>query len=279
LVKPVDSSRLEEVVNKAVQMAQMARIRRLALEVAHATADPDLRPAYESALRGMWIAYQPIVSASDGTLYGHEALMRVSARNIAHPGHMLDAAERLNELIGLGRHVRQLAVAPVMEVPEAGVLFVNLHPHELSDEQLADPDAALSQIAGRVVLEITERHSVSNLNDLRTTVARLRELGFRIAVDDLGAGYAGLTSFALLEPDIVKIDMSLVRDIDKVPVKQRLVRSITSLCLDMNIRVVGEGVETAPELETLRELGCDLVQGYLLARPDRPFPAINWPLS
>jgi EAL domain-containing protein (putative c-di-GMP-specific phosphodiesterase class I) len=104
----------------------------------------------------------------------------------------------------------------------------------------------------------------------------LRERGFRIAVDDLGAGYAGLTSFALLEPEIVKVDMTLVRDIDRSPVKRKLVRSMAALCRDMGLLIVSEGVETIAEHETLMELGCDLFQGYLFARPGRDFPEPKW---
>jgi EAL domain-containing protein (putative c-di-GMP-specific phosphodiesterase class I) len=134
----------------------------------------------------------------------------------------------------------------------------------------------LSGIASRVVLEITERASVSEIKDLSTRIQRLRDLGFRIAVDDLGAGYAGLTSFAQLRPDIVKIDMSLIRDVDKEPTKERLVRSLSDLCREMKILAVCEGVETVSELETLLRVGCDFFQGYHFARPGKPFPTVKF---
>ena len=101
-------------------------------------------------------------------------------------------------------------------------------------------------------------------------------MGFQIAIDDLGAGYAGLTSFALLEPEIVKLDMTLVRDVHKQSTKQKLIRSMTALCKDMGMMVVGEGVENAEERDALVELGCDLLQGYLFAKPAAPFPAFSW---
>src|SRR5205814_7218961 len=116
------------------------------------------------------------------------------------------------------------------------------------------------------------RASVSEIKDLGRRIQRLRDLGFRIAVDDLGAGYAGLTSFAQLRPDIVKIDMSLIRDVDKEPTKERLVRSLNDLCREMKIAAVCEGVETRAELETLLRVGCDFFQGYYFARPGKPFP-------
>src|SRR5690606_12087135 len=101
--------------------------------------------------------------------------------------------------------------------------------------------------AGRIVLEVTERASLDRLDNLRDRVARLRALGYRIAVDDLGAGYAGLSAFANLEPDVVKIDMSLVRDIENARTKQRLVRSLADVCGELGMKVVAEGVETAAE--------------------------------
>jgi len=100
----------------------------------------------------------------------------------------------------------------------------------------------------------------------------LRKLGFRLAVDDIGAGYSGLTSFTELVPEVVKIDMSLVRDIDKSALKQRIVATLCRLCREVGCLVVGEGVETADERDCLVRLGCDLLQGYLLGRPERTLP-------
>jgi EAL domain-containing protein (putative c-di-GMP-specific phosphodiesterase class I) len=164
---------------------------------------------------------------------------------------------------------------------ERGVpnLFVNLHPKDLADPELLDHSSLLGSIADRVVLEVTERASLDDIDNVRNTVTRLRERGFRIAVDDLGAGYAGLTSFALLEPEIVKLDMTLVRDIDTSSVKQKLVASMTALCVDMGLLIVCEGVETIAEHDTLRALGCDLLQGYLFARPGRAFPEPRWAVT
>ena len=127
------------------------------------------------------------------------------------------------------------------------------------------------------MLEVTERASLLKMGDVRARVAELRALGFRIAIDDLGAGYAGLSSFAALEPEVVKLDMSLVRDVDRTLTKQKLVRSMTSLCKELGIAVVAEGVETVGELECLLDLGCDLFQGYLIGRPSKPFVQPVWP--
>jgi EAL domain-containing protein (putative c-di-GMP-specific phosphodiesterase class I) len=104
----------------------------------------------------------------------------------------------------------------------------------------------------------------------------LRGRGYRIAVSQVGAGAPGLTSFARLEPDFVKLDRSLTLGIDTSPVKQKLVSSMTRLCKDMALSVVVEGVETPGERDRLVDLGCDLLQGHLFAQSRRPFPDANW---
>jgi EAL domain-containing protein (putative c-di-GMP-specific phosphodiesterase class I) len=126
------------------------------------------------------------------------------------------------------------------------------------------------------VLEITERASFDDVKDVRSRIDRLRKLGYRIAIDDLGAGYAGLSSFTELEPHIAKLDMSLVRGIDTNERKQSIVGSMQKLCTDIGIIVVSEGVETPAERDMLVSLGCDLIQGYLFAKPARGFCEPVW---
>jgi EAL domain-containing protein (putative c-di-GMP-specific phosphodiesterase class I) len=224
----------------------------------------------------LWMAYQPILDAQTGRAYGHEALLRSDEPSLPHPGAVLEAAERLGRLDELGRTIRARAAAPLLERADAGMLFVNLHVTDLADPSLLDPNSPLAQIAERVVLEVTERSSLDEVKDARTRVSSLREMGSRIAVDDLGAGYAGLTSFALLEPEFVKLDMSLIRDVDQSSTKQKVIRSMAALCNDMGMKVVAEGVETAQERDALIEIGCDLLQGFFFARPGRPFPEVSW---
>jgi EAL domain-containing protein (putative c-di-GMP-specific phosphodiesterase class I) len=153
------------------------------------------------------------------------------------------------------------------------MLFVNLHTQDLLDAELFEPDRPLARIAELVVLEITERASLHNVKDVHTRIARLREMGFRIAVDDLGAGYAGLTSFAQLEPEVVKLDMSLVRNVHMQPTKLTLVRTMVAMCRELGMQVVAEGIETAEERDAMVHCGCDLLQGYLFAKPGPAFPA------
>ncbi|HEV8550927.1 MAG TPA: EAL domain-containing response regulator [Polyangiaceae bacterium] len=275
LSKPFDREELCQCVRHASQLYRLAKMKREALELVGPPGASDrvgLDVSFRRALETLWVAFQPIISASTRTVFGYEALMRSSDPVLPGPTHLLDAAERLGALEELGQLIRRRAVEPIARAPAGALLFVNLHPRDLMDPELLQPDAPLTSVAHRVVLEITERASLGGLDNVQERVAALRALGFRIAIDDLGAGYAGLTSFALLEPDIVKIDMSLTRDIDRSAVKQKLVSSLTALCREMNLIIVTEGVETTAERDTLTALGCDLLQGYLFARPGPAFP-------
>jgi EAL domain-containing protein (putative c-di-GMP-specific phosphodiesterase class I) len=281
LTKPTDLERLGPIVTRAVVTYRMARLQRDALHLrgANAGAAADLAGldvGFERALQRLWIAFQPIVRSGDGALYGYEALMRSEEPALPHPGAMLDAAERLGRLQDLGRTIRARAATKLPQMPPGCRLFLNLHPDDLLDDRLLAPDGPLAAAASRVVLEITERATISKVCDVQRRVARLKELGFQIAIDDLGAGYAGLSSFVTLEPEIVKLDMSLIRDVDTSPTKRRIIGSVVSLCRQLGVTVVAEGVETMAERETIARLDADLLQGYFIARPGPPFPAINW---
>ncbi len=277
LPKPTSTEVLLESVERAARLHRIARMKRDALKLlgqvdTQAGDRAGLQASFERALQTMWMAFQPIVDDRAKRVFGYEALMRSSETSLPHPGAILGAAERLNKLDDLGRRVRALSAEAFERAPEDAVLFVNLHTQDLLDASLYDPRAPLTKIAHRVVLEVTERSTIDDVKDIQIRVAALRRLGFRIAIDDLGAGYAGLSSFAALEPEIVKLDMSLVRNVHQSEIRQRLIGSLTLLCKEMKMRVVAEGVEIAEEREIVAGIGCDLLQGYLFARPGPPFP-------
>jgi EAL domain-containing protein (putative c-di-GMP-specific phosphodiesterase class I)/CheY-like chemotaxis protein len=281
LVKPVEFRALLQVVEHAIRLHRIARLKRDAMAHLGATEGmvgdrTGLEVRFESALASIWIAYQPIVRWKTREIYGYEALLRSGEPLLATPGAVLDAAERLGRLPELGRAIRARVAATIGEAPGNAAIFVNLHPHDLADDTLFAPGSPLSRIASRVVLEITERASLDEFKDITTRIADLRALGFRIAIDDLGAGYAGLTSFAQLQPEVVKLDMSLVRDVHKEPVKRKLITAMTSLCSEMGMLVVAEGIECVEERDTLAAAGCHLMQGYLFAKPGKGFPGVKW---
>jgi EAL domain-containing protein (putative c-di-GMP-specific phosphodiesterase class I) len=227
------------------------------------------------ALDGMWMAYQPIAQLSSGTPLSYEALLRTTATEVKGPAEVLELAERTGRLFELGRRVRGRVAADIEKLPPSIDLFVNLHPEDLEDPDLYDPTAPLTLVAKRVVLEITERASLTHNAGLLEHMRVLRELGFRVAVDDLGAGYAGLTTLSKVQPEFVKLDASLVRGIDTSGVNQLIVTAMLDLSRELGAKVVAEAIETPGELATLRRLGVDLMQGYYFARPGRPFVELS----
>ncbi len=281
LTKPIDIVELENAARKALLSYRLSILKREALRLvgldSRLPSDlAGLEVSFEKALSGLWIAFQPIVCCADGEVFGYEALMRSNERALPNPLVMLDAAERLGKVAELGRVVRERAREAMKKAPEHTKLFVNLHPSDLLDDDLFIRTAPLSAIAPRTVLEVTERATIHNLAAIRDRVIRLRRMGYQIAIDDLGSGYSGLSSFALLEPEFVKLDMSLTRDVDKNCVKQKLVRSMVRLCKEIGSSVVAEGIESSTERDTVVELGCDFAQGYYISKPDKPFPKANW---
>jgi EAL domain-containing protein (putative c-di-GMP-specific phosphodiesterase class I) len=277
LIKPIDPAVLCKTAEDAVRLRRAAAAKRRAFEVysarGKAAQTSELASCFDQALQSLNMAFQPIVQCSERRVFAYEALVRTREPSLPRPDQLFAAAEQLGRLLDLGRIIRARVAGAMSGSSRPGCVFVNLHPLDLMDDELLSPDSPLSRFASSIVLEVTERASLGCVDELRARLATLRRLGFRLAIDDLGAGYSGLASFAQVEPEVVKLDMSLVRDVDRMPMKQKLVRSMVTLCSDMGMQVVAEGVETAGERDELVKAGCNLFQGYLFAKPGPPFPA------
>jgi len=272
LTKPVPMDALERILDKAFNLIRMAQVRQQATEllgqsVALAPDRAGLEACVQRCLKTLWLAYQPIIRTADHSVVGYGASIRSEEPTMSDPDVVQYAAEQLGQLDTLGRIVRDRATGFFKHFRRSEILFLNLHVADLLDPELLSSDAPLTQVASQVILAVTERASLAQVPDVRSRVARLRQLGYRIAVDDLGAGYAGLTTFAILEPDFVKLDVSLVRGIDTIPTKQKVVRSLTTLCGEMGILVVAKGVERVEERDVLTGLGCDMLQGLHVGKP------------
>ena len=281
LTKPVDTAELTELALKAVRLHRLARVKRLALaELGFSDRQlgdlAGLSASFERCVSSLWMAYQPIVLWSAQKVFAYEALLRSREPLLPCPKTVLDAADRLDRVHDLGRAIRRAVSEDIATLPEGALIFVNLHPFDLLDDELVLGHGPLTDFATRVVLEITERATLEGIHDIRRRVSSLRKLGYRIALDDLGAGYAGLTRFAQLEPDVVKIDRSLVQDIGSHRTKQKLLGTLAQLCNQLKMGVICEGIETREERDTLLTLDCDLLQGYLFARPERVPAAVTW---
>ncbi len=281
LTKPVEPAALRKVVEYGVNLHKMTRAKREALKLISggpglAGDRAGLEASFEKALAALVLNFQPIISWTTKKVYAYEILIRTTEPSLPRPLELFEAAEKLDRAQELGRGIR-LAVSKAMDLlaPDQK-LFVNLHPRDLDDRSLYSSEDPLAKHAHRVVLEVSERASLDLVKDARTRIAQLRSLGYKIAMDDLGAGHAGLATFAHLEPDVVKLDMALVRGADKEPLRRKLIRSISELCRDLQMQVITEGIETAAERDAIVSAGCDLLQGYLFGRPEKVMAPALW---
>ena len=240
------------------------------LRVQEEAASAEERQALIDCLRSdaIRLALQPILDGRTGTVYAFEALLR--SQNLAFPAPL--SVVRAAEKHRLLHEMADVVVARVRDwmpqLPEPVHLFMNLHPDEL-----AEPDALTARLqplrpwARRIVLEITERSRMQSIDQWERSVSILSELGFSIAVDDLGAGHSSLAVLAELQPSYVKVDMSIVRGVDVDARKQRLIHLLCRFADATQARFVAEGVETEAEAAVLRTCGAHLLQGYHFGRP------------
>ncbi|MEM9491048.1 MAG: EAL domain-containing protein, partial [Myxococcota bacterium] len=210
--------------------------------------------------------YQPIARTDGGSVVGFEALCRPREPELRDIRSMLATAESAGLLGRLGRVMRQCATGALRALPEDARLFVNLHPRELHDPDFAAIVRLLAGWTERVVLELTEFAALVDTDAALSTVRWLRESGFGIALDDVGAGYSGLNTLAAIAPDYVKLDMQLVWRAAEDRRAARLVRHIIEFAHEEDIQVIAEGVETRAQHALAGQLGCDLVQGFLIGR-------------
>jgi EAL domain-containing protein (putative c-di-GMP-specific phosphodiesterase class I) len=216
------------------------------------------------------MVFQPIVDLNTSSVIGVEALARFQCQPQRSPDIWFAEAAQVDLSVELELAAIEAALAQLPDLPDDVLMSVNASPLTAMSPGLV---AALARSAGpRVVLELTEHTRIDDYPTLLAALDELRWQGVRIAVDDAGAGYAGLHQILELRPDIIKLDVDITRGIDTDPVRRALAASLVSFGHDTGAVIVAEGVETAEELDTLGQLGVPWGQGFLLARP-APLPA------
>lgn len=230
------------------------------------------------------MAFQPIADLRQGTIFAYEALLR--GADGAGAGAILAQVTDENRY-AFDQRCRVTAIEWATRLKLASTeafLSINFLPNAVYN-----PDACIRLTletarrtgfpVDRIMFEFTEAERIDTAH-LLNILTTYRELGFMTAIDDFGAGFAGLDLLSRFQPDVVKLDMELIRDIDRDPVKRAIVHHMAELLRELDVLVVCEGVETAGECAALRDLGIDLVQGYLLARPMvETLPQPAWPTT
>lgn len=226
--------------------------------------------------------FQPILDMNEGRIIGYEGLIRGPSDSPLHsPAMLFQAAESCDLVMELEHLCRRVTLARVATLALPGKLFLNVSP-----DCLLDPDyqtgqtLAILQRLGlsptQIVIEITESRPNFDYDLLREAVTHYRNMGFRIAIDDLGEGFASLRLWSELRPDYVKVDKHFVQNIHQDPVKQQFLRSIQKIAENAHSQVIAEGIETHAELMVVRSLGIAYGQGYYIARPNA-LPVMNVP--
>lgn len=281
LLRPDPTVRLERQVYRAVDRAKS--VSRVARDGAQHARLTELRRILEK--RDVEVRFQPIVTLADGHIHGYEALSRGPIGDVFESAEVLFAfAERTQLMRELERICRSEALRSATGFEHGCKIFLNTSPFGLMDDDLLAPDTiALARRAGiaegDTVIEITERAAITEWQELRRNLDRLRQAGYRIAIDDVGSGYSSLISVVELEPDYLKFDLSLVRDIHHSPIKRNLLETVLVLADKIGASVIAEGVERPEELAVLREMGVPHAQGFYFGRPlPRPSGETRIPL-
>lgn len=225
--------------------------------------------------------FQPIVSLADGKILGYEALSRgPKGSYFENPTALFSAAHQMNCVWDLEMICRTKALEQSFRMTKEHFLFLNIDPAILSDQRFREGvfDQTLQEFAAaakRIVFEITEGTAIRDYSTFRQVLRHFTHQGYKIAIDDTGAGYAGLTLLAQTNPHYIKIDMELVRNIDKDRFKQALMKALHDFSVMTNIKMIAEGIETVNELNELIHIGIPYGQGYFLQRPVEGFSEID----
>ena len=225
--------------------------------------------------------FQPIVDVQAGAVIAYEALCRGTMQDFRFPDLIFKTAERCDRVWDLGKVLRDVAARATASLHESSkggrMMFLNVHPRDLNDPSFIQQttDGPLVEFASEIVLELTERAAVDDYKSLKKLFGTLRAHGYRVAIDDLGSGYAGLTALAELEPEFIKFDMGLVRDLHLNPTKQQLIERMVGFARDMQATTISEGVECAEERAALLNCGSNVMQGYFFARPAPSFVELH----
>ena len=237
----------------------------------------------DKILEGEYIVpvYQPIVSLTDGQTFGYEALSRISEKELEMDiGQLFKAADRTNRAWELEALCRTKALKNSVHIQNGRKIFLNVNPNIIHDEKFREgfTKTRLNEYGldfHNIIFEITERVAINDKDAFIGSIKHYRDQNYGIAIDDVGSGYSGLNTIANIRPNIIKLDMDLIRNIDKDRTKQFLCKAMVDFCKSVGILLIAEGIETKEELKTLIKLNVDLGQGYFLDIPRQTFADLS----
>ncbi len=216
--------------------------------------------------------YQPIVKLKNGNIYGYEALSRTTQNECPYNiEELFQIAGETKQLWEFERLCRSTALKNAIRKPVGAKLFLNVDANIFHDPQLKSGFTCKD-----IIFEVTEKSAIDEIEIFREAVQHYKRQTFQIAIDDFGPGYSGMNRICEVAPEFIKLDMQLVREIDKDEIRKSAVRATVQFCEEANIKVIGEGIETKEELNTLIQLGVNYGQGYYLAKPNEEFVELEY---
>lgn len=225
--------------------------------------------------------FQPIVSLKNGEYIGYEALTRGPKESPLHfPDLLFGCAKRFNKTWEFDLLCRITAIEKAKDVVGNKFLFINIDPDIIKDSEFKKGFTkeylkSYGISPKNIIFEITEHTAITDYRSFKEIIDNYRTQGYRIAIDDAGDGYSGLRMLSEIRPNFIKIDMELVRNIDKDMLKRELIKCIQRFAESTNLKIIAEGIETYDELKTLINIGIDYGQGYFIQRPNPAFIEIN----
>ena len=269
-----------DAIQKAIQDARA--LAKMELDSSIGNFRAEIRKIIEE--ENIRVVAQPIISLGSGEVEGWEILTRGPGDTpYALPMNLFHFAYQAEMLFGLELLVVKKALIEIQKKKTTCPIFINVTVPTLRNPLFYTQVSSLMKNyphvkSEQIVFEITERHTVEDFQVFNQSMSMFREAGFKFAVDDTGAGYASLNMIAEIMPDFIKIDRSIIQNIDKHDVKNSVLKSLILLAKNIGCEVVAEGIETEEEANVLLENKVDFAQGFFFSRPQEPFPQldVNW---
>ena len=280
LLKPVDPEQMASIAKEAVLMYRLAKSKREALKVmgyddqqAGDLAGAEAR--FDAALGSLQLWVDPIISRRARACTAYEVICRSQEPSLNSWSALCAAAERMGQVERLGQVVRQAAAQAAAHAPGQTQLLVPLHPRQLFDEGLFAADAPLTALAQRVLLCLPDSSVLERMAQVPAQIERLRKLGFRLALTEVGTGSAVLSSFGQISFEMVKLSGPLAQDIVANSTKHKVLVSIVKLYQELRLPIIASGVRNVAERAVMVDADVDLMQGPYFAAPARTFARAN----
>ncbi len=262
LTKPFDVEELKSLVGNAIALSRQEKSKRpYGITLRKKSV---ITQQFEAALDSLWIAKQPIVNIRRSSV-GFELLLRNEESSLKKPEGFWDCASELGREEELSEAISMRALE-LMDYHPHHTFFYNLHFSELGGNFFSRKANPLHKFANRVVLEISDRKEITSIN-LPEKVRRLREFGYRFAIDKFGLGGSDLEKLFQIQPEHIKFGRALTKNVHKRPENEKLIVRFVEICKEIRILVIAEGVESQEDFLKLKELGVEVFQGFLFGRP------------